>query len=196
MSESEGPPEPVCILGTSIYTICPSGLCVAKKNRVAVLRGAETIAFGGLAHQAAIILGSGITITQNMFLTALEAICVVTGLTGSEGEGLCIGIANADLSVTEIAECLLADGPVDLNDKVKAERASRMVKLFGVGVDSAGTDITMIGEGGSPVMKTNPKWLYTAASNGWNMFIWNQGVALTTGATARAQITYFGSWII
>ncbi len=130
-------------------------------------------------------------------MTALEAIGLITGLTGNEGSGLCIGIANRDLSVSEIAEALLADGPVDLNDRVKSERAARFVKLFGSTVRaSSGTDLMLIGEGGSPVMKVNPKWLFTSASGGFQMFIWNQGLALTTGSTARFQFTFYGSWII
>lgn len=173
-------------------------MCIAvAKNKVAVLRSNEFIALSTLGAQTAIALGSGITITQNLFLTALEALGQVTGLTAGEGTGLMVGIANRDLDMAQIAECLVVDGPLDLNDKIKAERASRFVKLFGAVEQAvAGTAMVFKGENGSMLMKTNPKWLFTSASSGFQMFIWNNGIALTTGATARLQSTFFGSWII
>ncbi len=171
------------------------------KNRVAILRSKESIALLTLAADTAITLGSGITITQNLFMTALECLGQIDGLTAGEGHGLLIGIANADLSVTEIQEALLVDGPVDLNDKVKAERASRFVKLFG-GVGTMGQQgasaqsLPLVGEHGGRLMKVNPKWLFTAASGGFQMFIWNNGATLTTGAVVDIQNVFYGSWII
>lgn len=169
---------------------------MAKARKVAVLRSNENIALVTLANNTALTLGSGITITQNLFLTALECLGQVDGLTAGEGAGLMLGIANRDLSVSEIAEALVVDGPLDLNDKVKAERASRFVKLFGALGTVGGTGIAFRGENGGLLMKCNPKWLFTAASNGFQMFIWNNGVALTTGATARIQNVFYGSWVI
>ncbi len=169
-----------------------------KRAGPAIIRSTESIALGSLANVTAIKLGSAVTLTEDFYLTATEVFCAVAALTAGEGEGLMLGIANGDLSVTEIQECLVVDGPVGLNDRVKTERAERFVKLFGAVGNSgpSSTSQVILGEHGGPMMKVNPKWLFTSDQGGWDFFIWNAGIALTTGATARLTNIVYGRWIV
>ncbi len=161
-----------------------------KNSTGAILRSKETIALGTLGVDTAIVFGSGITIGNNFRLLKSEGFAHVDGLTSGEGGGLCIGIANGELTVAEIAECLLADGPSDRNDRVKQSRAERFVKLFGQLDD---LQHVMRGAEGY-ALKVNPRWTFSNPE-GWNFFIFNNGLQLTTGATAKSVLTHYGLWL-
>jgi len=168
-----------------------------KQNTGVIIRSTETIALGTLANVTAIKLGSGVTIQEDFRMLKEEIFAVVTGLTAGEGEGLCLGIANGELSVTEIQECLVADGPVDRNDRAAQERAERFVKLFAaVGGDgnASGISRVMYGEDGGPKIVVKPRWTFSDPE-GWDHFVWNNGVALTTGATIRIVVVSYGVWL-
>ncbi len=115
----------------------------------------------------------------------------VEGLTAGDGEGLTIGIANGELTVAEIAECLIADGPSDRNDRIKQERAERFVKVFGLLND---LQHMFVGENGSRQMQVKPRWTFSNPE-GWDYFIFNAGSALTTGSTAKLLQTSYGLWL-
>ncbi len=166
-----------------------------KNNTGAIIRSKETIALGTLAADTAIKFGSGVTISEDFRMLKSEVSAFVEGLSAGEAAGLMFGIANGELTVAEIAECLLADGPADRNDRVKQERAERYVKIFGQILPAAG-DIQDVfhGEGNSPVMEVKPRWTFSNPE-GWDFFIFNAGTLLTTGATAKALITTYGLWL-
>ncbi len=162
-----------------------------KNNTGAILRSKETIALGTLNVDTAIKMGSAITLDEDFRLLRLDAWAHVDGLTAGEGDGLLIGIANGELTVAEIAEALLADGPVDRNDRVKQERAERFVKIFG-----SLNDLQHLfrGENGGHQLICKPRWTFSNPE-GWDIFIFNNGVQLTTGATAKMIATFFGLWL-
>ncbi len=162
------------------------------KNRTgAILRSKETIALLTLAEDTAIKFGSGITIAEDFRMLKAEVFAFVEGLTAGDGEGLMIGIANGDLTVTEIAEAIIVDGPVNRNDRVKTERAERFVKVFGLLND---LQHFFSGENGGRQMNVKPRWTFSNPE-GWDFFIYNAGSALTTGATAKLVGTYYGLWL-
>lgn len=162
-----------------------------KNSTGAILRSKETVALVTLAADTAIKLTSNISIAEDFRMLRAEVWAHVDGLTAGEGDGLTIGIANGDLSVTEIAEALLVDGPVNRNDRVKQERAERFVKVFG-----SLNDLQHLfrGENGGHMLIVKPRWTF-ANPEGWDLFIFNNGLALTTGATVRLIATYYGLWL-
>ncbi len=162
-----------------------------KNNTGAILRSKESIALGTLNVDTAIKLGSGITISEDFRLLKIEVWAHIDGLTAGEGDGLMIGIANGELTVAEIAEALLADGPSDRNDRVKTERAERFVKIFG-----SLNDLQHLfrGENGGHMLIVKPRWTFSNPE-GWDLFIFNNGVQFTTGATAKLIVTFYGLWL-
>jgi len=166
-----------------------------KNGTGAILRTKETVGLATLAADAAIKLTSGITPKEDFRMLKAEIIAHVEGITTLEGTGLMIGIANGDLSVTEIAEAILADGPNDRNDRVKQEKAERFVKTFGL-LDKqlSQTGGNFVGKGGDRVLEVKPRWTFSDPE-GWDLFIFNNGNTLTTGATVELIATYYGLWL-
>ncbi len=163
-----------------------------KNNTGAILRSKEAVVLLTLAADTAILFGSGITIGEDFRILKSETVAFVEGLTSGDGDGLMLGMANGDLSVTEIAECLLVDGPTDRNDAVKNERAMRAVWIIG-GINDLQHNFRGKESGGNIIVH-KPRWTFSDPE-GWNYFIFNAGLALTTGSTAKLISTIFGVWV-
>ncbi len=148
-----------------------------------------------LGSQVAILFGSDITIQEDFFLARADLFARIVGLTAGEGEGLMLGLANGELTTTEIVEAILVDGPSDLNDRVKQERAERAVWILAQADHGPGDlDLSFKGENGGTKVIVKPKWIFSDPE-GWNYFIYNSGSALTTGAVATMVTTQYGRWI-
>ncbi len=107
------------------------------------------------------------------------------------GEAVLIGIADAELTVAEIAEALDAGGPLDRNDNVANERAMRPVWLFedeGVGLPS--------GDGAFRFYEWKKRWTFSNPE-GWQLFAYNPtGTALSANAQLiTTQQTAYGVWV-
>ncbi len=168
-----------------------------KDGKGTIIRSIESISLSTLANNTAIKLSSSISgsTTEDFRLLKLVAQAIARDLTSSEGQGLCIGLADNELSVTEIAECLTADGPLGRNDNVPNERAMRPVWLIGQ-IDKRFNDLDarFVGEDNSPFMQWKKRWSFSDPA-AWTLFVFNYGVALTTGATVNLIQTAFGVWI-
>jgi len=152
---------------------------------------------GALGAKAAIGLGtlqSGMT--EDFRILKSKIVAWVVGLTAGQGEGLCLGIQNGELSAAEVAECLVANGPTDRNDRLLVERAGRYCEIFGdfVWMDPASVSMRLQGpEGGQPVT-IKPRWTFNDPE-AWDLFVFNAGGALTTGALLQLQATHYGVWL-
>ncbi len=168
-----------------------------KNNTGAILRLNASIALSTLGSGAAIKLSGLIALTEDFRLLKSEILADISGLTGGEADQLVLGMCNNELSNAEIAECIVAGGPVDRNDRLAQERAERWVKLLGkmVLTDSSGTQGYFRSETGGPLIIVKPRWTFSDPE-GWAYFIFNNGAAaLTTGATARVLATNYGLWM-
>ncbi len=170
-----------------------------KSGTGAILRSKEEQALGALGNEAAIGISGDLVLKEDFRVLKQEIGAVITGLTAGEGFALYFGIANGELSDTEISECILADGPSDRNDRVKQERAERQVKILGkfepMEPLSGSTEMVLKGEGNSPIVISKFRWTYSDPE-GWQHFIFNMdGTGLTTGATVRSVYTTYGVWV-
>ncbi len=166
----------------------------------------ETVALGALANQAAIKL-TQLTFTEDFRTLKQEIYALIKSIDDEDDiTGLMFGIADNELSVTEIAEALAIQGPVDPSDNLKKERAARWVRILSgalvinpVGPNS--TQATVEGnfvnkEHGGPCIINKDPWTYSDAASGWCFFIWNNtGSVMITGAQARVHATTFGVWV-
>lgn len=157
---------------------------------------ASDIALGALAHDDLVLIPSGVSPTEDFRMLKAELAVIAQGLTSGQGVGLIFGICNGELTDAEVEEAIEATGPVDRNDRVAEERATRNVKILSI-LDSRGgaeTEMVFKGEHDSPIIVTKHRWTYSDPE-GWNYFIYNAGAALTTGASVSVIGTLFGLWL-
>ncbi len=170
-----------------------------KDGKGAILREQVSLSLSTLAAQAA-VLANGLQLDENFRILKSEITCVVTGLTTTEGNGLILYLTNGDLSVTEVEECIEANGPLRPSDAVASERAERWVRRIGAtrGTEVA-TEHVMANATGGPLLDIKPRWTFsrarTATEGGWNWVVYNDGIILTTGAVAHILATHYGVWV-
>lgn len=168
-----------------------------------IITEVQTLALGTQADQDALAM-SQLTLSEDFRILKTEVQGIVVDFDDSPPiVGLMLGIANGELSNTEIAQAVTAQGPLDRNDRTAAERASRFVKIVGaavpvpVHVSSSATkqNCYFAGKDGGPIITFNPRWTFSDPE-GWVWFIFNNtGSAMVTGATARLIAKHFGVWV-
>ncbi len=160
-----------------------------------IIRQVESVALATLANNTALKLTGGITLTEDFRMLKSEITCLVRGLTSTEGEGLLLGICNGELTAAEIAEAIVVDGPGDRNDRVAQERAERAVWIV-ASLDMLGgsTQANFKGQQGSTLIEWKKRWTFSDPE-GWDFFIFNMGLALTTGANVNLRATNYGVWV-
>ncbi len=177
---------------------------MAKKFDGAIIREVQTIALATLADQAAIGF-SVLTLSEDFRILKSEIVAGIVNLDDEENVvGLQLGIANGELSAAEIAQALVAQGPVDANDRLAQERAERWVKILSAAENvptppisgRTTADAMFKGDDGGPVIRSKDRWTYHDPE-GWQFFIFNNtGGSLATGATARLTATHYGVWVV
>lgn len=168
-----------------------------------IITQVQTVALLTLADQAALALDQ-ITISEDFRILKSEICAGIINLDDDENvQGLLFGIANGELSDAEIAQAITSQGPLDRNDRLAAERASRWVKILSTaevmfqGHNSGRTTIDAIfkNQNGGPIIESKDRWTYSDPE-GWVFFVFNNsGTALATGATARMTAKHFGVWV-
>ncbi len=167
-----------------------------KKGTGVIIREEQNVALATLAARTALKIGPALVTLEDFLMLKSEIFCELTGLTTTEAH-LIFGIAENDLSVTEIKECLDVNGPLDRGARVETEQAERFVKVLGALVtDIGGTDGRIIGEHGGPMIVAKPRWTFAnGTGKGWVFFLFNlDSSALQTGGVARMQATHYGKW--
>ncbi len=167
-----------------------------KNGTGAIIKERTSVALGTLAQNVAIkVDGAPVLLSEDFRLLKSEVFCEVKGLTSGEGAGLLLGIADDELSVAEIAEAINMSGPVDRNDNVNNERAMRPVWLISALDELGGSTVGRYhGSQGGPMIEWKKRWTFSNPE-GWIFFLWNEDVALTTGATVRVVATHYGVWL-
>lgn len=175
---------------------------MGDKSKLAILAESRTQALGALANNTAILIGTKLAVTTPYrMLKALVNLNLVS-LTGTQGGALFLGLARGDLTVGEIGEALLVNGPLGPGAVIEKEKAMRRVWLVARAV-ARGIELVDIqleplyldkdDKGGCGIV-VKPRWTFDEGTS-WNWFIWNAGTALTTGATARLFTKLFGVWV-
>ncbi len=167
-----------------------------KKSTMVIIKETQTTALGALAAGAAVaVVGPAITDDYRIIKTEVHA--QIEGLTAGEGNGLIFGIANGDLSASQIAESLVTDGPVNASDRDKAEEAGRFTRMLSGSalMPDANTIRDFPNDHGGPIIEKTIRWTFSKGV-GWDWWVFNNdGSALTTGATLRLVATHYGVWV-
>ncbi len=172
-----------------------------KDGKGAIIKEQTTFALTALAGQDLVADDSAVLLDEDFRILKSEVTCVLTGMTSLEGQGLILYMTESDLTSASIEANVEQNGPVSLGDPAAAEVASRWVRRLGmtVGPTVNETERVMRNEYGGPLLTIKPRWTFrrrrTAAQGGWNWAIYNDGVTLTVGGTARILATHYGVWV-
>ncbi len=173
----------------------PVGAVTKFSDTGAIIRENVSVTLGSLADNTVIKFSTN-TLVEDFRMMKAEIHAHIAGLTAGEGDGLLLGIANNELSVAEIKECLEANGPLNTNDRALQEFAGRAVRIIGAAAGGqADTHVQFVNTQGGPLLVH--KWPWTFANpEGWCWFVYNHtGSALTTGAVAALLDTIYGMWV-
>ncbi len=167
-----------------------------KDGKGVIIREKPVITVGGLASIAVIKQAGGITLQSSDFrIIKTEYMIVQRGAFGAEGDSVLIGLADNELSVTEIAEAINVDGPVDKNDHVKMEQASRPVWLLAHIKEPHQSTTSYANIRDLAPSEKVFRWTFTA-TEAWTWFAYNPlGGALTTGAVFVIFAKHYGVWV-
>ncbi len=143
-----------------------------------------------------VIGAAGQPMTQNGFTTSTTILALLTGLTAGEGEGLCLGVADGQLSDAEIEAALESAGPVFKGQRAQSELSGRMVRLIGL-VGPQPTELVAVGTQFAHFWDRWPTRIAFSedkpAMHHW--FVYNASpAALTTGATLRLVLLHNIRW--
>ncbi len=166
-----------------------------KNGEGSIIREQHSASLGALGGDTAIVIGN-LVFQEDFRCLKRRFSCHVGNLTAGEGGGLLLGVANGELSPTEIKEAIEIDGPLDRNDRDGVEKSERMVHIVGVS-RPLGPDAVFLqfeGPDGGILMIDKFRWTYNNPE-GWDWFIYNAGVVLTSGAVAKLVLQNFGVWI-
>ncbi len=143
-----------------------------------------TLGAGTIGSSA--VTGLGVTRVK---IISVDLMYSLTGFTSGEGP-IVVGIANGDLSNTEIGEALDAQ-PTSQTDIIANERRRRPVRRMGV---FSGVAVSETLNDGKAIRQK----LFTTLDEGTELLVWarNQDTsALTTGATVDVFGKVYAEWM-
>ncbi len=164
-----------------------------KDGKGQIITERSVITLAALLNGAAIKQTAPVAITDDFRILKSEYAIGFTGHTGGEVP-VDVYLCNNDLSVTDIADALDAQGPLNKSDRDLSERSMRSVKLLGtLQIATTGHVIGANNEHGVVVLK-HP-WTYTKGV-GWALAAHNNsGLTLTTGTVIRFAAKHYGVWV-
>ncbi len=171
-----------------------------KDGKGAIVKENLSFTLGALAGQAPQLANSTVLLDSDFRVLKTIATATLTGLTGSEGNGLLLYLTQGDLSVGEVEANIEQNGPLRMGDRDLMEIAERWVRLLGaINVAASATEVMFRNEQNGPILKINPRWTFrrgrVSSEGGWNWVVYNNGVSITTGATCRILATHYGVWV-
>ncbi len=166
-----------------------------KDGRGVIIRQSDVITLGTLGAKTVLKQDTPIVITEDFRMLKAELFVSIVAATFDDLDGpLVIGIANDELSVTEIKECLEAGGPVGRDDAVGNEQALRAVWPIAHIMNAASENSHALMAQQMP-LTVKPRWTFSNA-NGWTIFVYNQGSSvLATGGIIQLLNKFYGVWV-
>ncbi len=153
-----------------------------------------TITLLGLGSLDVVTQG-GLVTTQGGFCTSSQIMAFLDGLTVGEGQGLLLGVADGQLSASEIEEQIESQGPFFKGQTPQSEKAERMVRIVGE-IGSRSSDLVPTLTEIVRFWRRFPTKLSFSEdkSNMFQWFIYNVGNAITTGATCKLHLRHNVRW--
>ncbi len=165
-----------------------------KDNKGVIIRQSISQAILTLAPDTGLIITAAPVILERFRMLKSEVYANVEGLQTNEGRGLSLWLADGDLTLAQIEECIeLSGAPLGPNDPVEAAIAERFVMFVGA---AGGSTISHFHdrETNAPYCIIKPRWTF-ARTKSWNFVLYNIGSVMTTGATVNLRVKNFGVWV-
>ncbi len=172
-----------------------------KDGKGAILREKTQVTLGALAADDVAANVSALALDGDFRILKSEITCTLRAITSLEGAGLILYMANADLTAAQIEATIEQNGPQASNDRDRQEIAERWVRRVGTSPNGTVnlTERMFENEHGGSLLTINPRWTFkrrrTVTDGGWKWAVYNDGVVLTTGATANILATHYGVWV-
>ncbi len=172
-----------------------------KDGKGAIVKEQTTFALLGLAARDIVVANSAVQLDMDFRILRSDITATIVGVTSLEGQGLILYMAEGDLSDADMEANIEQNGPLRLGQQVEEEVASRWVRRVAmtIGPTVNETERVMRNKYGGPLIEIEPRWTFrrgrTATNGGWNWGIYNDGVAITTGATMHLLATHYGVWV-
>ncbi len=165
-----------------------------KDGKGVIIRQQDRMVLLTLASKTVIKQDTPPAITEDFRILKTRILPNMEGATDAEADGpIIIGIADDELTVTEIKEALEAT-PLDPNDNVSNERAMRPVFVLGQLEFLAAASAGVLTAPQTPWIDKRP-WTYSNAA-GWTIFAYNVGgSALATGGIVNFYVEFYGVWV-
>ncbi len=160
----------------------------AKKGRPRRRRGImvancdHELSLGTLALNTAVIDGIQGNADRPIWFVSVDGIWSIKELTDLDGP-IVVGYAHSDYTVTEIKEFLEINAGFNFSDMLTRERQARKIRVAAVLQPSGGAETDWVANDGRPI-RTKLNWGCPSGST-LNMFAYNRGAALTTGAEVQ-----------
>ncbi len=178
---------------------------MAEKNFMGkIITEVQTVAIDTLADQSAVKFTT-LTLQEDFRILRSEINALFHSIDDTDNvAGLLFGIANNELSINEIENVIVAQGPLDRNDRGNAEEASRWVKILsGAVVQTIGSTVSAAtvvqghfpNETGGPMIISKDRWTYNDPE-GWCFFLFNNtGSGMIGSGVGRLTAKHFGVWV-
>ncbi len=165
-----------------------------KDGKGVIFTQKDLITLSTLGASTAIKQTTPPQILEDFRMIKMRIAAQMTGHTAGEGP-IHLYLVNDELTEAEIVEAIDAEGPLNTNDRLAMERASRAVFHIGM-FKPTGTNSNIVGDKGQEgVIEKTVRWTF-ANPEGWALVAFNDlGATLTTGAVIRFVLKVFGVWV-
>ncbi len=162
-----------------------------KTKNSGIITQLDGFTLGTLADATALKQDNPLPITQDFRVLSVDLQATLDASTANEGP-IALGIANDDLTVSEIGSSINTDGPLSPGDRGRQESAERAVFIFDSFYHDADGNGKLVISGRFKV-----RWTFYSGSGGWTLFCFNHGgAALTTGGIIRLTAKFYGVWVV
>ncbi len=177
------------------YDWLETNMGFGKDGKGVIIRETRAHSVGALA-QVVTLLDTKLATLERFRMLKNETVATIVGVTAGEGVGLYLGLADGDFTAAEIEAAIESNGPLGPNAAPEEELAERFMMWLGAAdfVEDAATEALFLNEKGGYLMTSIPRWTFSRTKS-WNFFLYNIGVALTTGATLNLRSKSFGVWV-
>ncbi len=165
-----------------------------KDGKGVIINEFRTQSIGTLATNTGIIIDTKLATLERFRMLKAQIYALVTGVTSGELRGLQFGLADGQFTLAQIEEAMEANGPLGPNNDVTADQVERPVWVIGQVENADDTEIAFMNDEGGNMLVIKPRWTFARAKS-WNWFVYNLGVAPTSGAVVKIRVKSFGVWV-
>ncbi len=163
-----------------------------KSGKGVIITDIDDITLLTLANVTAVKQDNPLSLTEDFRMIKMEIAAELIGSTNTETP-IMLYLVDDEMDISEIGQGIAASGPLDRNDRLIEERATRPIFLVGMFGNDSNTLLGAKGQEG--VVEKNVRWTFSNPE-GWSLVAFNHsGGPLATGAIIKFVTKFFGVWL-